>query len=63
MQIRYQNVHKNNTYMCISFAFMTKVLESLHLNLSSYDLKMNRKIPKSDKNAKKENLNHFCGKH
>ena len=44
MQIRYQNVHKSITFMCMSFAFRTKVLASPHLSLSSYDLSMNSKI-------------------
>ena len=46
MQIRYQNVQKNITYMLVSFAFMKKVLESAHPSFSSYDNTMNSKIKK-----------------
>ena len=44
MQIRYQNVQKNITYMSVSFAFMKKVLESAHPSFSSYATTMNSKI-------------------
>ena len=44
MQIRYQNVQKNITYMSVSFAFMKKVLESAHPSFSSFDTTMNSKI-------------------
>ena len=44
MQIRYQNVQKNITYMSVSFAFMKKVLESAHLSFSSYATTMNSNI-------------------
>ena len=53
MQIRYQNVRKNITYMPVSFAFMKKVLENAHPSFSSYATTMNSKILKSSKNWKK----------
>ena len=53
MQIRYQNVQKNITYMSVSFAFMKKVLESAHSSFSSFDTTMNSKLLKIQKNSKK----------
>ena len=53
MQIRYQNVQKNITYMSVSFAFMKKVLESAHPSFSSYATTMNSKIKKVKKKLKK----------
>ena len=53
MQIRYQNVQKNITYMSVSFAFMKKVLESVHPSFSSYATTINSKILKSSKKSKK----------
>ena len=49
MQIRYQNVQKNITYMSLSFAFMKKVLESAHPSFSFYATTMNSKIKKIEK--------------
>ena len=49
MQIRYQNVQKNITYMLVSFVFMKKVLESAHPSFSSYATTMNSIIQKSSK--------------
>ena len=49
MQIRYQNVQKNITYMSVSFAFMKKVLESAHPSFSSFDTTMNSKLKKIQK--------------
>ena len=52
MQITYQNVQKNITYMSVSFAFMKKVLESAHPSFKSYATTMNSKIKKVQKNLK-----------
>ena len=49
MQIRYQNVKKNITYMSVSFAFMKKVLESAHPSLNSFDTTMNSELKKFKK--------------
>ena len=54
MQIRYQNVQKNITYMSVSFVFMKKVLESAHPSFSSYATTMNSKILKKFKKIKKQ---------
>ena len=53
MQIRYQIVRKNITYMSVSFAFMKKVLESAHPSFSSYATTINSKIKKVQKIEKK----------
>ena len=53
MQIRYQNVPKNMTYMSVSFAFMKKVLESAHPSFSSFDTTMNSELKKNSKKYKK----------
>ena len=53
MQIRYQNVQKNITYMSVSFAFMKKVLESAHPSFSSFDTTMNSELEKNSKKYKK----------
>ena len=55
MQIRYQNVQKNITYMSVSFAFMKKVLESAHPSFSSFDSTMNRELKKLKKNMVAKN--------
>ena len=49
MQIRYQNVQKNITYMSVSFAFMKKLLESAHPSFSSFDTTMNSELKKIQK--------------
>lgn len=43
MQIIYQNIWKNITYMSMSIAFLTKVLVSAHPSFSSYHTTMNSK--------------------
>ena len=53
MQIRYQNVQKNITYMSVSFAFMKKVLESAHPSFNSFDTTMNSELKKNSKKFKK----------
>ena len=53
MQIRYQNVQKNITYMSVSFAFMKKVLDSAHPSFNSFDTTMNSELKKIQKNSKK----------
>ena len=53
MQIRYQNVQKNITYMSVSFAFMKKVLESAHPSFRPFDTTMNSKLLKNSKFSKK----------
>ena len=55
MQIRYQNVQKNITYMSVSFAFMKKVLESAHPSFSSFDTTMNSELKKIQKNMVAKN--------
>ena len=49
MQISYQNVQKNITYVSVSFAFMKKVLESAHPSFNSFDTTMNSELKKNSK--------------
>ena len=53
MQIRYQNVQKNITYMSVSFALMKNVFQSAHMSFGSYATTMNSKIKKVKKKSKK----------
>ena len=64
MQIRYQNVQKNITYMSVSFAFMKKLLESAHPSFSSFDTTMNSILKKNSKKSNKNMMakNDKCSK-